>query len=506
MARLPQGFQELEYIKGSSENKGSNWINTGIPMAADTKVELGISWNNSGDSNYGRIIGLDNVGHLAAGQWGNNIDLNGGNSTHIGAEKIDIEITNSNWSADGEIVKTFSAVTSFTGTNVVLSTNIVGEYQDRDGAFSIWYCKIYDGEELIFDAVPCYRIEDEEVGLYDLIADEFIENSGSGVFVAGPEVIYPTINIEYMSIIPDTAPTKKNVGEPPYAITAEDLPEIESEYAAFAGWYYEDTFETLAEVGDEIEEDTTLYVKWDFKRCVVSNESLFVIANAIRYKTEASEPIEFPGGFVEEILSIDTELPVGLQKLEYVEVVDNTSRIDTGLRAYGDNHILGVRITYALTEVQYDKYAFGNYASNYNRYNYLIGNLYEDYHSVSGPNDQRWNLATIDTNVIHTISVNLDEGEGVGIYFDGEKKVNGTLSQSDSGQNVFYTSENHDNSAVNHGAKAKHYGCDVYLNDELVRHYIPCKNLNTNEVGFFDTITCSFYTSLGAAYVAGPEV
>lgn len=38
------------------------------------------------------------------------------------------------------------------------------------------------------ELIPCYRKADNVVGLYDTISNNFLTNSGSGTFVAGPNV------------------------------------------------------------------------------------------------------------------------------------------------------------------------------------------------------------------------------------------------------------------------------------------------------------------------------
>lgn len=48
--------------------------------------------------------------------------------------------------------------------------------------------KIYDDIELVRNYIPCYRKSDNVVGMYDLVEDKFHTNSGTGDFVAGPEV------------------------------------------------------------------------------------------------------------------------------------------------------------------------------------------------------------------------------------------------------------------------------------------------------------------------------
>lgn len=48
--------------------------------------------------------------------------------------------------------------------------------------------KIYDNGTLIRDFIPCYRVADNEVGLYDIVNNQFYTNQGTGSFTKGPDV------------------------------------------------------------------------------------------------------------------------------------------------------------------------------------------------------------------------------------------------------------------------------------------------------------------------------
>lgn len=51
----------------------------------------------------------------------------------------------------------------------------------------LYYCKIWEDTNLIRYFVPVYRIEDNVIGLYDLIGRQFYTNSGNGNLISGPE-------------------------------------------------------------------------------------------------------------------------------------------------------------------------------------------------------------------------------------------------------------------------------------------------------------------------------
>lgn len=52
----------------------------------------------------------------------------------------------------------------------------------------MYSCKLYLDGDLVADLRPAIREEDNVVGMYDAVRDIFLENQGSGAFVAGPEI------------------------------------------------------------------------------------------------------------------------------------------------------------------------------------------------------------------------------------------------------------------------------------------------------------------------------
>jgi hypothetical protein len=49
--------------------------------------------------------------------------------------------------------------------------------------------KIWDeNDKLIAHYIPCYRLIDNEIGLYDLVTGTFLSNAGSGTFLKGSDI------------------------------------------------------------------------------------------------------------------------------------------------------------------------------------------------------------------------------------------------------------------------------------------------------------------------------
>ena len=55
-------------------------------------------------------------------------------------------------------------------------------------SMKLYYFRIYDNNQLIRYFIPCYRVSDNEVGLYDLVNDEFYSNKGTGTFIKGNDI------------------------------------------------------------------------------------------------------------------------------------------------------------------------------------------------------------------------------------------------------------------------------------------------------------------------------
>ena len=50
------------------------------------------------------------------------------------------------------------------------------------------YFKIYEEDRIIYNMIPCYRKNDDVIGLYDTVNNEFYTNTGSGTFEKGSDV------------------------------------------------------------------------------------------------------------------------------------------------------------------------------------------------------------------------------------------------------------------------------------------------------------------------------
>ena len=96
---------------------------------------------------------------------------------------------------DGKTIITISTVSNFDTTNPLAlastySNTTYGDennYDTRRMIADVYSFKVYDNEQLVRDYIPV-KMNDGQVGLYDLVENKFYGNSGTGSITAGPEL------------------------------------------------------------------------------------------------------------------------------------------------------------------------------------------------------------------------------------------------------------------------------------------------------------------------------
>lgn len=214
--RLPEEFQEVEYIRGT----GTQYITTDVVLLEHDKIETDVKlpfgtyeneWlfgSRNGDSltgSYEYIYKQNDSGVVV-------YIRNEGDDTSLGEvplnEKIKITTIDDNItinSSNGET--TFTTLNGTSGDTVnnlmIFTCNISPDTTtntpliDEDsgpGSFELYSFNIYRDDQLIREYVPCYRKSDNKTGLYDLVTDTFIE-SQVNEFELGNDVLPPTISI-----------------------------------------------------------------------------------------------------------------------------------------------------------------------------------------------------------------------------------------------------------------------------------------------------------------------
>lgn len=183
-------YQKLEYI----QTTGTQYIDTGIKCKSSLKFQTKFSTTNlsggtffgnkgSGERNAFRFFATNssNRWYLDFGS-GENLNRIYGGSAAINT-LYEVEIGN-------RYIKDV-----ITGNNIISSSSVT--FSDKTYNFfisnsneslTIYYCKIWDSDNLVRDFVPVKRKSDNVIGMFDKISNTFFGNAGTGNFIAGPVV------------------------------------------------------------------------------------------------------------------------------------------------------------------------------------------------------------------------------------------------------------------------------------------------------------------------------
>ena len=198
MVRIPSEYQEVEYL----ESTGGEFIETDVnPIFSDTdefymrfaylnvkKTQIFFGTDVSNVTLQG--VAIPKSGYLAL----RSTDIcspTSGNAYFYKNEWIDYHIVNQMLSCKDVVgsLKDFSKLSRhlcLLGKGGETSTRSVMRlskaYYKRDG-------------EYLMNLIPCYRLSDQEPGMYDTVTNNFFINSGTGTFLIGNDVHHSTVNL-----------------------------------------------------------------------------------------------------------------------------------------------------------------------------------------------------------------------------------------------------------------------------------------------------------------------
>ena len=188
--RLPSSYQEVEYISFS----GVCYIDTGFKPSNNTKVVMdcinqSTHWLFGARDYSPQTSGFGTCTHyFSYGSTGTSF------STFVSPIRQIITQDKNKILVNGAQVSSTTAQTFTAIYNLFLfclmqdgSVYSGTELTNQDKCFS---CQIYENDVLQRDFVPCYRISDGEIGLYDVQNNVFYTNQGAGTFTKGNDVIY----------------------------------------------------------------------------------------------------------------------------------------------------------------------------------------------------------------------------------------------------------------------------------------------------------------------------
>lgn len=197
ISRLPQGYQEVEYI----ESSGTQYIVVDFIPNQDTRLDMLVeprsvvaaesgvgfipygsaeSYNSKAFECYTNATGKLEFNY--GSQYQTDLaNISVGTKINISHNKNNIVVTDTNGrtiASHSFNYKAFTCPRNLALFAINRSTAIVGQTR-------IYSCQIYNDTTLALVLVPCYRKSDNIVGLYDLVNGVFYTNAGTGNFAKG---------------------------------------------------------------------------------------------------------------------------------------------------------------------------------------------------------------------------------------------------------------------------------------------------------------------------------
>lgn len=193
--RLPNGYIELKYI----ESTGIQYIDTGFKPNQNSRITLQLA-HTSTVSSY--LFSASEAHPLfgfcyVSGYYVEYGSMQKKFSADLSTATM-IDVSNSAFVVGSQSFVT--AVASFTAPgNLFLCCGNNGGSPNLYASLKLYSCQIYDNDILVRDLIPC-KTASGIIGLYDIVGGKFYENKGSGAFIAGPEVIWPSNDAVYVKI------------------------------------------------------------------------------------------------------------------------------------------------------------------------------------------------------------------------------------------------------------------------------------------------------------------
>lgn len=194
--QLPSEYQEVEYI----ESSGTQYIDSSYMPNQDTIVNCHINLvsYNGNDVFFGqRVAYMDKQYEVVAFNTEYAPQLRYDNQTtgaisgstlSIGDHYIETS-KNGLFIDNNRVGNTLNAATFTCQYSIYLFARNNAGTASSFSNIKLYSLEISENNTLIRNFVPCYRISDGEVGLYDTVNGLFYTNAGTGVFTKGADII-----------------------------------------------------------------------------------------------------------------------------------------------------------------------------------------------------------------------------------------------------------------------------------------------------------------------------
>ena len=202
---LPEEYQEVEYIQTDGNGE---YIDTNYVPTANTKIKIDFvflgssSTESSSISLLGERISSGFTGDTKFAFWvnkdTNRIAINYGtyDSGYTSSGITNASIRNVTSNVLSNLYYNDSFVTgddsaTFGSANLSIYLFAIHETNGmvyRNIQAKVYNMKIYENDMLVRNLIPCYRISDNVIGMYDTVNDVFYTNSGTGSFSKGNDI------------------------------------------------------------------------------------------------------------------------------------------------------------------------------------------------------------------------------------------------------------------------------------------------------------------------------
>ena len=194
-----KNYQVLKYL----ESSGTQAIDTGVKYADDTCLytQMQVLNNNTGghigaidqcsdninDRFHFRVDNSRFWAYAAHSESGSAVNSVGDGWNQWFIDKINNRIFKNGSSAAGLALGAYGTADDSHSTIWLFGRNSNNSSYRQYATVRLSLTAIFHDESLERQMIPCRRLSDNELGMYDLVRREFLTNIGTGSFTAGPE-------------------------------------------------------------------------------------------------------------------------------------------------------------------------------------------------------------------------------------------------------------------------------------------------------------------------------
>ena len=334
---LPSGYERLPYIQFN----GNQYINTGIIAKDTVNAECSVIVDElkrygphlvSATNSYIPVIrllnGEDTFGRAGVTWKWLGSEPNEDYEIGLWRRKLTVSGFKNNKVTIGDISYSVSKGTLTDNTPFYLGTR--GSDPDNEEftfVGKMFYCKMFDGDVLVRNFVPCARTEDGKVGFYDLVENKFYSSEGSGEFFSSNPIETHTLPY-YINLYAD----KTNRVKFDQIRVLTETGDTQSGQRNYTFWWNDDV-KTTYEIKNNIFFEALSTQYWEYCEKATREVGTYLAEQNLYYADlQTVYPPFIEGG---DYLIVkgknQNKLPSGYSALDYVEIKKETAPYLTGI-------------------------------------------------------------------------------------------------------------------------------------------------------------------------------